>query len=124
MTTLYTLLLLANLARGGHALHESKYLDAYAQKRADYLCSTQTFSHSGWFSGQFIDLGHLKYNFFGENLAHGFQDEASTTHYDDMQDAFMASPEHKANIINKQFTAIGLGHACDITVEEFGGWMN
>jgi uncharacterized protein YkwD len=33
----------------------------------------------------------------------------------------MASSEHRANILQPRFSAIGIGQACDITVELFGG---
>jgi uncharacterized protein YkwD len=33
----------------------------------------------------------------------------------------MASPGHRANILRREFSAVGTGSACDITVELFGG---
>ena len=31
------------------------------------------------------------------------------------------SPGHRANILKRDFRAVGIGHACTITVELFGG---
>lgn len=118
MTTLLTLLVLANLVRV-HPLHESKYLDSVAQARAEYLCETSTFTHAGWFSF----WGKTTYNFVGENLATGYQ-VGSSTNYTEVEAAFMASPEHRANILNPNYSAIGLGADCGITVEEFGGFAH
>jgi uncharacterized protein YkwD len=33
----------------------------------------------------------------------------------------MASPGHRANILRREFGAVGVGSACNITVELFGG---
>jgi uncharacterized protein YkwD len=33
----------------------------------------------------------------------------------------MSSSGHRANILKPQFDAVGIGHACTITVELFGG---
>jgi uncharacterized protein YkwD len=33
----------------------------------------------------------------------------------------MASPGHRANILSREFGAVGVGSACNITVELFGG---
>jgi uncharacterized protein YkwD len=33
----------------------------------------------------------------------------------------MNSAPHRANILKPQFRAVGIGHACTITVELFGG---
>lgn len=117
---LLSLLIAANLLRP-HAMLENTYLDHVAQKRADYLCqSGAAFSHDGWTGSQFWGAPY----FFwvrGENLAQGFQ-SATSTNYDAMQAAFVASPEHLKNIVDPRFIAMGLAHECNITVEEFGGF--
>jgi len=33
----------------------------------------------------------------------------------------MGSSAHRANILKREFGAFGVGHACNITVELFGG---
>lgn len=123
MGTLLTLLVLANMARPTTTpLKIDPYLTRHAQIRAEYLCATKTFTHDGWYSSLFWDKGHLKYQVQGENLAQGFIDATTTkTNYNDVQAAFMASPEHRDNILG-DYTAVGFGHACNITVEEFGGY--
>ena len=40
---------------------------------------------------------------------------------DAAMDQLMNSPGHRANILRREFSAVGIGSACDITVELFGG---
>ena len=51
----------------------------------------------------------------GENLAMGHSDARS------VHAQLMASPGHRANILRREFDAVGVGNACSITVELFGG---
>jgi uncharacterized protein YkwD len=81
-----------------------------AQLRAEYLCA-QGFSNDGW--EEFFTS--LTFSYKGENLAKGFAD-ATSTHR-----ALMESAKHKANIVDTKYTHMGVGNACGITVELFGG---
>ena len=52
---------------------------------------------------------------FGENLAMGHKDPRA------VHAQLMNSPGHRANLLKREFRAVGIGHACTITVELFGG---
>src|SRR5262249_6654455 len=93
------------------ALAEDPALRRRAQTRAEMMCATRQFSHDGYQSA-FRGLG---YRTFGENLAKGYRD-ASAVHA-----GLMSSPGHRANILKREYRAVGVGRACDITVELFGG---
>lgn len=112
MNTAAILLLLINLARpAAIPLKENVSLDHIAQNRAEYLCKMGQFSHAGW-QKSFIGTD---YAYVGENLARGFS-SAVATHV-----ALMASPTHRANILDKDYQVVGFGEDCGITVELFGG---
>ncbi|MFI5001284.1 MAG: CAP domain-containing protein [Reyranellales bacterium] len=111
LTTMIALLNAARLAAHVPALTEDPALQGRAQARAETLCARGQFSHDG-FPAAFAGLA---YKWRGENLAKGQRDAAST------HAALMASPGHRANILKREFGAVGVGHACDITVELFGG---
>ncbi|MDO8514230.1 MAG: CAP domain-containing protein [bacterium] len=94
-------------------LSVDKILEDRAQWRANWLCAAGQWSHEGWedsFQG-------LSYQYHGENLAEGSTDAS------ELGASLMASPEHKANIMNPNFTNMGVGYAqdCNLVVELFGG---
>lgn len=90
-------------------LIESPQLDRMAQTRAVYFCNHK-FEHGDWHK----QFENTHWSWIGENLAKGFSSAAET------EAAFMASPEHKANIVKPEYTHVGLGYACGVTVELFG----
>lgn len=96
-----TLLILINLSRSV-PLQQTAFLDQKAQSRAEYLC-THEFSHAGWEKW----WTEVEEGVFGENLAKGFENDVSA------YIAFMNSKTHKDNIVNKKYTKIGIGRACD-----------
>jgi uncharacterized protein YkwD len=102
-----TLLILINLVRV-QPLTVDPMLNQAAEVRVETLCEN-TFSHSGWLKS-FPD-----YDYRGENLAKGFTNDV------DMFNAFMKSPTHRANILNKHYTDYGEASGCGITVSLFGG---
>ena len=108
------LVLLLNAARAdAHAppLAEDPILTGRAQQRAELLCASHQFSHDGYqraFQGS-------PYGWTGENLAMGHHDPRA------VHGQLMSSPGHRANILKPQYRAVGIGHACNITVELFGG---
>jgi len=99
------LLLLINMSRVTQ-LQVNKTLTQHAEKRATYLCDHE-FSHKGW--------NNFVFKFQGENLAKGFSDNLSTFN------ALMSSLEHKKNILDPNYSYIGLAQKCGITVIEFAG---
>lgn len=106
---------MTNQARTTPLTYDTDLADR-AQVRAEQLCATKQWSHTGW-KDAFKGLG----GFQGENLA---KYEVSKRQTDKarataIQKALMASPTHKANIVNEKFTRIGIGTACDVTVYLF-----
>ena len=92
-------------------LSEDPQLDGRAQARAEMMCRTGQFSHDGVESA----FRGLRYRTWGENLAKGYRSPEAT------HTGLMNSPGHRANILKPAFSLLGIGHACDITVELFGG---
>jgi len=93
------------------AFVEDPALSVRAQVRAERMCATGQFGHDGY-QAAFNGLG---YGWKGENLAMGNKDAKS------IHAQLMGSAGHRANILKKEFGAVGVGHACNITVELFGG---
>lgn len=98
-----------------------------AQNKTDDMFKNQYFEHvspSGVTPAQVVTSAGYKYNLTGENLALGdFKDEK------DLVDAWMNSPGHRANILNKDFTEIGIATGLNtfedrgktwLAVQEFG----
>jgi uncharacterized protein YkwD len=103
-----TLLFLINLVRDV-PLQESAILNQRAEVRAEQLCKDKQWSHAG-FENSFKGLG---YDYMGENLSKDFPSDL------DAFIALMGSPKHKFNIMNTNYKQIGIGRACNITVELF-----
>ena len=113
-TLLTTLILLMNASRADvqmPPLREDPILQSRAQARAETLCANRHFSHDGYREA----YRGLAYRTSGENLAKGHRDARS------IHAQLMASPGHRANILRREYTTVGIGSACDITVELFGG---
>lgn len=89
-------------------LKRNSTLDAAAQMKAEHMAQNEYFAHYApdgtspwdWF-------GEVDYNFIhaGENLAIHFTDS------DEVVEAWMASPAHRANIMNGDYVEIGVGTA-------------
>ncbi len=92
-------------------LSDDPMLRQRAQVRAERMCAAGQFSHDGY-QKAFAGLG---YRSMAENLAKGQRDARS------VHSQLMASPGHRANILNGRYRAVGIGSACNITVELFGG---
>jgi hypothetical protein len=103
----------------------SKLLEQVAQAKANDMLARQYFAHNtpdGKTPWYFFDLGGYKYLSAGENLAVHFSD------VEPLQDAWMNSPGHRANIVNTSFKEMGVGiargqfegHDSIFVVEEFG----
>ena len=113
------------VANGDAALTVSPLLEAAAQDKANDMVANNYFAHTSpsglspwyWFE-------RVGYNFTsaGENLAVNFSDSQDVTN------AWMNSPEHRANILNGTFTQIGIatatgtyeGNSAVYVVELFG----
>lgn len=112
---------------GGHkALVENKKLNKSAQMKVDDMFAKQYFEHVSPSGVGVSDLGDkvsYEYIIIGENLALGnFKDSKS------LLTAWMASPGHRANILNDKYTEIGVavgrgkfrGEDTWIAVQHFG----
>lgn len=90
------------------SLSVSPILEEAARLKAEDMAKNNYFSHIGpdgktpweWLSG----VGY-EYRYAGENLAVNFIDSK------DVVDAWMNSPGHRANILNTNYTEIGIGTA-------------
>lgn len=123
-----TVISLANAARTEGGLTEltaNSLLAQAAQAKANDMLSKQYFSHntpSGETPWTFIKATGYSYVTAGENLAIDFTEAES------IQTAWMNSPGHRANIMNKSFQEIGIGiakgmyngHQTTIVVQMFG----
>jgi len=107
-----TLLFLINLVRDV-PLQESAVLNQRAEVRAEQLCHNKQWSHIGWIDS----FKGLDYDYAGENLSKDFANDL------DAFIALMGSPRHKANILNKNYSEIGIGYSkeCNLKVELFRG---
>jgi hypothetical protein len=93
------------IANSESALIRSSVLDSAAAMKAKDMASKNYFAHTSpegltpwyWFS-------QVDYNFIyaGENLAINFTEST------DVENAWLASPTHRANLLNASFTEIGL----------------
>jgi uncharacterized protein YkwD len=107
-------------------LSANSVLDTVAGQRADDLFANQYFAHESPDNKSAVDLAEkigYKYLLIGENLALGDygDDQGIVT-------AWMNSPGHKANILNKKYTELGVsvkkgvykGEETIIAVQIFG----
>ena len=93
---------------GAPPLVENKLLDQAAQAKADDMVKNGYFAHTSpegknpWY---WFDQVGYKYTYAGENLAVNFFESS------DVAQAWMNSPTHRANIVKKDYTEIGIGVA-------------
>ncbi|MEK7662077.1 MAG: CAP domain-containing protein [Patescibacteria group bacterium] len=90
------------------ALAENSLLSAAAKKKAEDMAARGYFSHTdpdGKLPWYWLNSVGYKYSYAGENLAVNFLDS------EDVSRAWMESLSHRANIVKKEFTEIGIGVA-------------
>lgn len=113
------------LANAIPSLHVSPLLQAAAQEKANDMAANNYFAHtspSGITPWYWFDRVGYSYASAGENLAVNFSDSQDVTN------AWMNSPGHRANILNADFSEIGMatasgtfnGHPAIYVVELFG----
>ncbi|MCC7356085.1 MAG: hypothetical protein IT410_00510 [Candidatus Doudnabacteria bacterium] len=104
---------------------QNSQLRAAAQAKADDMLANQYFAHNspdGRTPWDFIKAAGYKYVIAGENLAVDF------VQAENVEDAWMNSPGHRANILNENFEEIGIGiaqgqfegHSSIFVVQMFG----
>jgi uncharacterized protein YkwD len=102
---------LANDDRSAQALGELQVnpkLVAAAQAKVNDMAEKGYFAHEtpeGYDSWHWFGLVNYEYSYAGENLAVDFTESA------DVEKAWMASPTHRANILNDRYTEIGIATA-------------
>ena len=99
----------ARAANGLPALTESAALDSSAEAYSLSMATLNFFSHTGLdgstFSARNEAAGYTGWTWMGENIAAG-QPTA-----DDVFQAWMNSPGHRANILNPRYLRVGIGVA-------------
>ena len=86
-------------------LIENNRLDAAAEAKAFDMFANDYWAHfspQGKTPWQFINAAGYKYTFAGENLARDFSDAPSVV------EAWMNSPSHRSNLLDKNFREIGV----------------
>jgi hypothetical protein len=95
------------VARNLSALNENNLLDEAAQYKTDDMQTRHYFAHvdpdGHYIWDKIVALGYTPYEQLGENIAINFYDTES------LDDAWMQSPEHRANILNAGFVDGGMG---------------
>ena len=91
---------------GVNQLTESRVLDYAADKKAEDMVLKQYFAHTnpdGKGLSYWLKQARYNYAVAGENLAMGFSEPA------DIVDAWVKSPTHYKNLVDKDFKQIGVG---------------
>ena len=89
-------------------LKENKKLNILADKKAKIMAKENNLSHTAGGYNSFSDLikeANIEYLAVGENIARNWKTP------DDVMKAWLNSSGHRANILNKKFTQIGVGKA-------------
>jgi hypothetical protein len=113
------------VANGDAALEVSPLLEQAAQDKANDMAANNYFAHTspaGVTPWDWFEKVGYSFSYAGENLAVDFSNSQDVTN------AWMNSPEHRANILNGAFTQIGMataqgtlnGQPAIYVVEEFG----
>lgn len=93
---------------GAGALVYDPLLAEAAQLKAEDMAAKGYFAHvdpSGHAPWYWLDTVGYQYSYAGENLAVDFLDS------EDVEEAWMNSPTHRANIVKPQYSHIGIGTA-------------
>lgn len=101
----------SNAERSQHGvapLRVNQTLARAAQAKADDMAAKGYFAHQGPDGSMAWDWMHTagyEYEYAGENLAVDFEDSTQ------LVNAWMASPTHRENLLNQQYTEFGVGMA-------------
>lgn len=104
---------LVNVQRAKYGLPELKsdwQLARVARYKSQDMADRRYFSHTSPTYGSPFDMMRafgISYRTAGENIAMGQKTPAAVV------DAWMNSPGHRANILNRSFTTIGVGYAAN-----------
>lgn len=95
----------ARTSNNGKALIRNPVLDNAARLKAENMASLGYFAHTspqGLTPWYWFNQAGYTFTYAGENLAIDFTESV------DVENAWLASPTHKANILNNNFTEIGI----------------
>ncbi len=98
---------------GLNGLTRNSLLDEAARLKAEDMAKNQYFAHNspnGLTPWHFMDNAGYSFAYAGENLAVDFTESV------DVENAWLLSPKHRANIMDSRFTEIGIA-AVDATFE-------
>lgn len=104
-STLISLTNQQRAAAGLAPLYENAELDASAYAKAQDMLANQYWAHyspSGTSPWYFMRASGYQYSIAGENLAMDFDSDQA------VMDAWMNSPEHRANLLNPNFQDVGI----------------
>lgn len=96
------------IENGVGTLEEDEALSRIAQRKAEDMAERGYFSHDtpeGHEPWWWLEQAGYKYKHAGENLAVNFTDS------EEVEEAWMDSPTHRANIVKPVYTKIGIGVA-------------
>lgn len=96
------------IANNLSVVNEDAQLVQAAQEAASDMATNGYFAHvspDGKDPWYWLNLVGYKYQYAGQNLAVNFTDSSA------VESAWMASPEHHANIVKREYTQIGIGTA-------------
>ncbi|MET8151176.1 CAP domain-containing protein [Actinoplanes sp. NPDC049668] len=95
----------ARLRHGCPAVALDEELTVAAVRQSHYMAATGDFGHFGWNGSTFRSRSRAAgyHAVAGENVAHGYSGTA------EVMAAWMASPPHRANILNCGVKALGTG---------------
>jgi uncharacterized protein YkwD len=95
----------ARISNSQKVLTRNPTLDKVAKMKAEDMARLGYFAHNsptGVTPWHWFDEAGYSFKYAGENLAINFTESA------DVENAWLASPTHKANILNSHFTEIGI----------------
>lgn len=113
------LVVIANRVRQEHGLKnliQKERLGNSAKAKSQDLNTQKYWAHDnpqGKTPWDFIHESGYKYNKAGENLARGYSDPET------MFRAWLDSPGHRKNLLNPEYTEIGMGAEGDYTTQHF-----
>ncbi len=119
-STIFNLTNGARQSSGVPGLRWNGQLGCLAQDWSQHMAATGVMTHRD-LSATLRSPGYSTYRTLGENILHG----PGSMSAQQMHDAWMASPDHRANILNGAFTSMGIGVAYARgevwATEDFGG---
>lgn len=90
------------------ALQTSQTLEKTTEYRVNDMVNSNYFAHNKF--SNILEIFNVNFKIAGENIAKGYDNESK------LVDAWMASPKHRKQILDKRFKYIGVSNQDGITV--------